>query len=232
MWTPRARSAIACASSTAIAIPSSASNSGPFSAALPHPLEDRLGDDHPGDLVREVERLLEALRRDEADEDRDARAPPGGRRSGRGPRRRRPAASGRRWLPPRSWRRASRSRRRGPARRGSPRRRWRTTWRCRSAPPARSTPAFSPLTIRRRPSVSTSPTGLRLRVVADLQRVAADDEERLDAEPRRAEEVRLDAEDVPVARGEVEDRVDPGLVSGSCARRRWRTSGGAPSGCR
>ena len=28
------------------------------------------------------------------------------------------------------------------------------------APPARSTPAFRPLTMRRRPSVSTSPTGL------------------------------------------------------------------------
>ena len=176
-----------------------------------HPGEDRLGDDHAGDLVREVERLLEALRRDEADEDRDE---PGlgageeaveggdvvdGLRLGEG----RPRLDLGRELGDLDVE-VGRGRVGGAGdgeRRGGPDRGAHQV-------DAGVQPPHDPEEAEGVDLADVPP----LRVVADLQRVAADDEERLDAEAGRPEEVRLDAEDVPVARGEVEDGVDPRLV--------------------
>ena len=80
---------------------------------------------------------------------------------------------------------------------------------CSSGSPAASRPSFMVAMSLVRPSESRSPTrGGDALVGPDLQRVAAQREDRPHAEGPRAEELGLQGHDVAVAAGDLEDRVD------------------------
>ena len=70
-----------------------------------------------------------------------------------------------------------------------------------------------------RPIESTSKHRRRVRVVADLRRIAGDEQHVAHAHRVRAEQIRLHAEQVPVAAGVVKDRFDAGLLLDQDRRR-------------
>ena len=98
------------------------------------------------------------------------------------------------------------------ARRDWPRRRCETPSGTPMLCPPMSEPRFRRVTMLVRPIESTSNTAGGVRIVADLRRIAGDEQQVADPHRVRAEQVRLHPEQVPIAAGVMENRLDAGLL--------------------